>query len=93
MVGTPRQPPPEDAARLRRLLADLLVSAEGAGQLAVIRTPPGGAHLLAGALDRAGLADVLGTVAGDDTVLIICHTAAAAREVARRLLSLADRRH
>src|SRR5687767_8176910 len=57
--------------RLRRVLADLVVSADASANIAVIRTPPGGAHLLASALDRAGLAGVLGTVAGDDTVLVV----------------------
>ena len=63
-------------ARLARLLEELLVSAEAAGGLVVLRTPPGGAHLLGSALDRAGLPEVAGTVAGDDTVLLVCRTAA-----------------
>lgn len=58
--------------RLGRLLEELLVSAEASGDLVVVRTPPGGAHLLASALDRAGLPEIIGTVAGDDTVLLVC---------------------
>jgi transcriptional regulator of arginine metabolism len=56
---------------------ELLISAEVSLNLIVLRTPPGGAHLLAGALDRVeiptghALAEILGTVAGDDTVLVI----------------------
>lgn len=62
--------------RLVRLLEDLLVSAEGnGGELCVLRTPPGGAHLLAAALDRTRDPDVLGTVAGDDTILLVCRRA------------------
>ncbi|HEY2224985.1 arginine repressor [Actinomycetospora sp.] len=57
--------------RLARLLAELLVSADHSGNLAVLRTPPGGAHYLASALDRASLAEVVGTIAGDDTVLVV----------------------
>jgi transcriptional regulator of arginine metabolism len=68
---------PEEAVRLRlsRLCEELLVSAEANGDLVVLRTPPGGAHLLASALDRAGLPAVLGTIAGDDTVLLVCRSA------------------
>ena len=58
-------------ARLARLLGDLLVSADASGNLAVLRTPPGGAHYLASALDRAALHDVVGTIAGDDTLLVV----------------------
>ncbi len=61
--------------RLKRVLADLLVSADASANIAVVRTPPGGAHLLGSALDRAGLPGVLGTVAGDDTVFIVTRSA------------------
>ncbi len=47
------------------------MSADHSGNLAVLRTPPGGAHYLASALDRAALAEVVGTIAGDDTVLVV----------------------
>ena len=81
-------------ARLGRLLEELLVSAEAAGSQVVLRTPPGGAQLLASALDRAGLPEVAGTIAGDDTVLLVCRTPAApdptARALADRLLRLAE---
>jgi transcriptional regulator of arginine metabolism len=58
-------------ARLGRLLEELLVSAEATGDTVVLRTPPGGAHLLGSALDRAGLPEVAGTVAGDDTLFVV----------------------
>ena len=58
-------------ARLARLLGELLVSADASGNLAVLRTPPGAAHYLASALDRAALHDVVGTIAGDDTLLVV----------------------
>jgi transcriptional regulator of arginine metabolism len=84
--GRARPEYPEPASRLHRLAAELLVSAEGAGQLAVVRTPPGGANLLASAIDRAALPDVMGTVAGDDTVLVICRSARGGPAIARRLV-------
>jgi transcriptional regulator of arginine metabolism len=81
-------------ARLGRLLEELLVSAEATGGLVVLRTPPGGAHLLGSALDRAGLPDVAGTVAGDDTVLLVTRlpALAGAGALAARLLRLAEGR-
>ena len=85
-------------ARLARLLEELLVSAEATGDLVVLRTPPGGAHFLGSALDRAGLADVAGTIAGDDTVLLVTRGPAArsaapqATLLAERLLRLAEGR-
>lgn len=57
--------------RLRRLLRELLTGAEASGNLVVARTPPGAAQFLASAIDRAALPDVLGTIAGDDTILIV----------------------
>ena len=58
-------------ARLARLLGELLTGADASGNLAVLRTPPGAAHYLASALDRAALHDVVGTIAGDDTVVVV----------------------
>ncbi|MBX6751725.1 MAG: arginine repressor [Micromonosporaceae bacterium] len=60
--------PPE---RLRRLLRELLVSAEASGNLVVLRTPPGAAQFLASAFDRSGLPEVMGTIAGDDTIIVV----------------------
>ena len=57
--------------RVSRLLGELLVSTDASGNLAVLRTPPGAAHYLASAIDRAALPEVVGTVAGDDTILVI----------------------
>ena len=81
--------------RLARLLEELLISAEASGQLVVLRTPPGGAHLLASALDRTPPPDVMGTVAGDDTVLLICRdtgTRTRGSDLVDRLLALAEGR-
>jgi transcriptional regulator of arginine metabolism len=93
--GQPRAGTPEAVdARLGRLLEELCVSAEATGSVVVVRTPPGGAHLLGAALDRAGLPEVAGTVAGDDTVLLVTRTPAspAAGALATRLLRLAEGR-
>ncbi|MGN6612139.1 MAG: arginine repressor [Angustibacter sp.] len=77
-------------ARLARLLGELLVSAEGSANLALLRTPPGAAQFLASAIDRVRPSDVLGTVAGDDTVLVISRDADGGEAVAERLLALAN---
>lgn len=58
-------------ARLVRLLRELLTGADASGNLVVLRTPPGAAQFLASALDRSGLPDVIGTIAGDDTILVV----------------------
>lgn len=74
--------------RLARLLAELLVSAEASQNLVVLRTPPGASNFLASALDRAGLPEVLGTIAGDDTILVIAREAAGGAAVAELLRQL-----
>jgi transcriptional regulator of arginine metabolism len=58
-------------ARLQRLLRELLTGADASGTLVVLRTPPGAAQFLASALDRSGLPEVVGTIAGDDTILVV----------------------
>ncbi|HVU60743.1 MAG TPA: arginine repressor [Mycobacteriales bacterium] len=75
--------------RVSRLAAELLVSAEASANLVVARTPPGGAHLLASAIDRAAMPDVLGTVAGDDTVLLIARDPRGGQKLAERLRRMA----
>jgi transcriptional regulator of arginine metabolism len=78
-------------ARLTRLLGDLLTGAEGSANLAVLRTPPGAAQFLASALDKVALPDVLGTIAGDDTVVVISRDPAGGPALADRLRALAER--
>ena len=75
-------------ARLSRLLGELLVSADASGNLAVLRTPPGAAHYLASALDRAALHDVVGTIAGDDTLLVVAREPGTGAELVERLRRL-----
>ena len=85
---------PADAASgtLARVAADLLVSAEASANLVVLRTPAGGAQLLASAIDHAGWASILGTVAGDDTVLVITRDPGGGDQVTQALLRLAERK-
>jgi transcriptional regulator of arginine metabolism len=75
--------------RLARLLADLMTSAESSANLVVLRTPPGASNFLASALDRAGLPEVLGTIAGDDTILVVSRDPAGAAHLTTTLLQLA----
>jgi transcriptional regulator of arginine metabolism len=81
----------EPSARLARVAAELLVTAEASGNLVVLRTPAGAAQLLASAIDHAGWPAVLGTVGGDDTVLVIARDPAGGPDLARALLRLAER--
>jgi transcriptional regulator of arginine metabolism len=76
--------------RLARVLGELLVSADGSGNLAVLRTPPGAAQFLASAFDRAALHDVVGTIAGDDTIMVVAREPLTGTELARRIAALGD---
>jgi transcriptional regulator of arginine metabolism len=79
--GGPQQGP----ARLVRLLRELLTGADASGNLAVLRTPPGAAQFLASALDRSGLPEVVGTIAGDDTVLVVARAPAGGPDLVKML--------
>jgi transcriptional regulator of arginine metabolism len=81
----------EPSARLARVAAELLVTAEASGNLVVLRTPAGAAQLLASAIDHSGWRAVLGTVGGDDTVLVIARDPDGGEELAQAFLRLADR--
>ncbi|MCI9887393.1 arginine repressor [Micrococcales bacterium 31B] len=72
--------------RLARLCEELLVSAEANGDLVVLRTPPGAAQFLASAVDQAGLTDIMGCIAGDDTVLLIARLGHSGADIAQRFL-------
>lgn len=74
--------------RLARMLSELLVSTDFSGNLAVLRTPPGAAQFLASALDRAALQDVVGTIAGDDTIMVVAREPLSGAELATKLDSL-----
>lgn len=89
----PSLPAEAAPARLVRLLAELLVDAQGSGNLAILRTPPGAAQFLAAAVDRSGLPEVLGTIAGDDTILAVARAADGGQDLAGRLRALAAGPH
>lgn len=77
---------------LARLATEVLVRAEAAGNIAVLHTPPGAAQFFAGHLDRSRAFDTVGTVAGDDTIIIVLRTPREARELCTTLLRMADQR-
>ncbi|HEX5532608.1 MAG TPA: arginine repressor [Actinomycetales bacterium] len=79
-------------ARLSRLCEDLLVTADASANLVVLRTPPGAAQFLASAIDHSILPQVLGTIAGDDTVLVIARAPDGGAALAERFLELASGR-
>ena len=71
-------------ARLARLCAEVLVSAEASANLVVLRTPPGAAQYFASAIDRVGWESILGTIAGDDTILLITRSASGGNPIAQQ---------
>ncbi|HEX9034617.1 MAG TPA: arginine repressor [Streptosporangiaceae bacterium] len=79
-------------AGLAKVASDLLLSAEASGNLVVLRTPPGAAQLMASMIDRTAMHAVLGTVAGDDTVIVVSRDPAGGDELAALFLRLAERR-
>ncbi len=78
---------PED--HLRRVLGDWVVEVAHSHNLVVLRTPPGSAHVVASAIDRTGLPSIIGTVAGDDTILVVVGERSTGTKVARELSQLA----
>ncbi|HEX5615505.1 MAG TPA: arginine repressor [Acidimicrobiia bacterium] len=74
---------------LRRLMGEFVVEVAHSANLVVLRTPPGSAHVVASALDRASLPTILGTVAGDDTILIVCRESAGGAAVGAELAAMA----
>ncbi|MGH3516410.1 MAG: arginine repressor [Haloechinothrix sp.] len=87
--GSPVRGVQGGTSRLSRLLGELLVSAEGSANLTVLRTPPGAAQFLASAVDRAALHEVVGTIAGDDTVMVIAREPLRGAELADKFNALA----
>lgn len=81
------RPAPED--HLKRVLGDWLVEVSHSGNLVVLRTPPGSAHVVGSALDRASLPGILGNVAGDDTLIVVCSERVGGATMAKRLSVLA----
>lgn len=84
----------QSLSRVASLPSDLILSIDSSANMAVVRTPPGGAQLLACALDGARtqgqLTSLIGTVAGDDTVLLISKRSAGGASLAKELLKLTN---
>lgn len=76
-------------ARLNRVCVELLISAAGSANLAVLKTPPGAAQYFASAIDRVAHPDVLGTIAGDDSILVIARQADGGQRLADWFATLA----
>lgn len=75
-------------SRLSRLCGELLLSADGSANLAVLHTPPGAAQFFASAIDKVGWESILGTIAGDDTVVVISRDPSGGAAVAESMLAL-----
>ncbi|HET7456794.1 MAG TPA: arginine repressor [Gemmatimonadaceae bacterium] len=86
---TTEQTPDVSRVTLDELLPRLFDRVDGVGELLVLHTVPGGAQTIAFAIDAEGWSDVLGTIAGDDTILIVCRSAGARDKIARRLRTVA----
>ena len=84
VIGPNAQLATSDGAmsRLRRILDELLVATDSSASMAVLRTPPGAAQYLASVIDRAGLGQVVGTIAGDDTVFVLARDPMSGAELA-----------
>jgi len=91
VYAIPEQPKDRVAPEehLKRAFSEWVVEVAHSGNIVVLRTPPGSAHVVASALDRSGLNGVLGTVAGDDTLFVLVSERTEARSVARKLSALA----
>jgi transcriptional regulator of arginine metabolism len=89
--GSPVRGVQGGTSRLARLLAELMVSVDASGNLMVLRTPPGAAQFLASAIDRAALEEVVGSIAGDDTVAVIAREPLSGTDLADRFAALARR--
>ena len=74
---------------LRRVLGEWLVEVSVSNNIVVLRTPPGSAHVVASAVDRASLPEIIGTVAGDDTVILVAASDTTGEKVSEKLKDLA----
>jgi len=78
---------PED--HLRRVLGEWVVDVNASGNIVMMRTPPGSAHVVASAIDRSGVESILGTVAGDDTIMVVTNEGNSGSAVANSLKKIA----
>ena len=80
----------EEKPQLSTLLPELFSGIDGVGELLVLRTLPSGAQPIAEAIDDQGWPEILGTIGGENTILIICRSAAARNTVTERLRQIAE---
>lgn len=87
VYAVPEQPHEQHVPEehLRRVFGDWVVDVASSGNLVVLRTPPGSAHVVASALDRTGVSGVIGTVGGDDTVLVVVAEKPGGKAMAQQL--------
>jgi transcriptional regulator of arginine metabolism len=78
------------AGHLRRVFTEWVVGADASDNIIVLRTLPGSAHVVASAIDRSGLDEVLGTVAGDDTLMVVAAVGHTGESVAQMFRTYAD---
>ncbi|GAB3074354.1 arginine repressor [Corynebacterium aquatimens] len=76
--------------KLRRMLSELVVSVDYTGNMAVLRTPPGAAQYLASYIDRVGLDEVVGTIAGDDTIFVLAREPKTGKDIADHIAGTRD---
>ncbi len=79
-------------ARLERVVAELLSSTDHSANIVILRTPPGAAQYLASVIDHTTMPDIIGTVAGDDTVLVVSRDPRGGTRVAEQFAQMATRR-
>ena len=91
MYAIPEHPADQFAPEnhLRRVMGEWVAEVHHSGNIVVLRTPPGSAHVVASAIDRSGHDEILGTVAGDDTILVVAAEGTSGRGLAATLRSLA----
>jgi transcriptional regulator of arginine metabolism len=88
----PQAPDADATGRLARVAQDVLVGVDSSANIVVLRTPPGGAQYLASAIDRSAWPEVIGTVAGDDTVILVTRAPDGGAAVAAAILGLVEQR-
>lgn len=76
--------------KLRRMIEELVVSVDHSGKIAVLRTPPGAAQYLASYIDRVGLEQVVGSIAGDDTIFVLARDPLTGEDLAREIFGMHD---
>lgn len=89
-TGAAAHPSEVTEARLSSLCRELLLAAEGSANIAVLRTPPGAAQFLASAIDQARLNSVMGTIAGDDAIMVVARDPEGGQQVAQTFIAYAE---